>query len=298
MSGFDKDWLALREPADHAARHEGLVDAVARHLAGLTDARILDIGCGTGSTWRSLGDRLPAGLHWRLLDHDPALLEEAARRIGASGLVELRRHDLNDIASLPVEGAGLVTASALFDLCSKHFCAILVDRLASARCGLYAALNYDGIMRWSLPHPLDAQMVDLFNGHQRTDKGFGPALGPDAAACLARQLKARGFRVRVEESPWRMDAGSAALQAELLNGMRRPLLEQFQQKCAAILRLKLRKNKDGEPYRHSRKGGRALDVSGLPEAAVDSWLEYRLAAIGQPGSSCIVGHADLLALPA
>lgn len=263
MSGFDKDWLALREPADRAARHDGLVADLARHLASLEDARVLDIGCGTGSTWRCLSDRLPAKVHWQLLDYDPALLAEAARQIGSNSTVAFRRHDLNDIATLPLDGASVVTASALFDLSSERFCTALVDRLASARIGLYAALNYDGVMHWSLPHPLDGQMVDLFNRHQRTDKGFGTALGPDATACLAHLLTARDFSVRIEDSPWRMDSRTAALQAEFLRGLRQPLLE----------------------------------MSELSEATVDAWLEFRLSAIGQPGSSCLVGHTDLLALP-
>ncbi|SSC71340.1 unnamed protein product [Ciceribacter sp. T2.26MG-112.2] len=263
MTGFDKDWLALREPADLAARHDGLVDDLARHLAGMENARVLDIGCGTGSTWRSLGDRLPAKVGWTLLDHDAELLEEAERRIGQNGKVAFRRHDLNDIDGLPLQGIEVVTASALFDLCSERFCEAVADRLASARIGLYAALNYDGIMEWSLPHPLDRQMVDLFNRHQRTDKGFGPALGPDATACLASLFAARGYNVRIGNSPWRMDAGSTALHVELLNGLRRPLLE----------------------------------ISELSEETVAGWLEYRLLAIGQPGSSCRVGHTDIIALP-
>lgn len=263
MSGFDKDWLALREPADRAARHDGLVADLARHLADMENARILDIGCGTGSTWRSLKDRMPGEVGWTLLDHDPGLLEEAQRRIGQDSQVAFRRHDLNDIDGLPLESVDVVTASALFDLCSERFCEAVAGRLASARIGLYAALNYDGIMDWSLPHPLDERMVDLFNRHQRTDKGFGTALGPDATSCLARQFAARGYDVRIGNSPWRMDASSTALQVELLNGLRRPLLE----------------------------------MSELSEKEVDDWLEYRLAAIGQPGSSCRVGHTDLLALP-
>lgn len=156
-----------------------------------------------------------------LLDHDADLLEEVERRIGQDSKVGFRRHDLNDIDGLPLDGIAVVTASALFDLCSERFCEAVADRLASARIGLYAALTYDGTMDWSLPHPLDGQMVDLFNRHQRTDKGFGPALGPDATACLARQFAARGFNVTIGESPWRLDAGSTALQVELLNGLRR-----------------------------------------------------------------------------
>jgi hypothetical protein len=107
-------------------------------------------------------------------------------------------------------------------------------------------------------------MVALFNRHQRTDKGLGPALGPDATACLSRHLATRGFRIMIGESPWRMDDGMAALHTELLRGLRAPLLE----------------------------------MSGRPEAAIDAWLEYRLASIHEPNGSGLVGHTDILALPA
>nr|CAD6607080.1 class I SAM-dependent methyltransferase [Rhizobium sp. Khangiran2] len=263
MSGFDKDWLALRETADRAARDMGLVGELATYLQGMDRPFILDIGCGTGSTLRSLQDHLPRPTGWLLLDYDPLLLEEAAQRAGTNPNIAFRQRDLNDIAGLPLEKASVVTASALFDLCSEEFCAALADRLAAAGCGLYAALNYDGVMRWSLEHPLDGQMTDLFNRHQRTDKGFGPALGPDATASLAGHLKARGFTVTTAESPWRLDESSTALQAEFLRGLRRPLLE----------------------------------GSEMPDTAIDEWLEFRLAAIGTQGASCLIGHRDLLALP-
>jgi hypothetical protein len=199
-----------------------------------------------------------------MLDNDPLLLAEAERRIGRDGNASFHRHDLNDIDALPLTGVDMVTASALFDLCSETFCTALADRLASAGCGLYAALNYDGVMRWHPAHPLDEHVVDLFNRHQRTDKGLGPALGPDATSCLARLLKDRGFVVRIEHSPWRLGAETAGLQAALLQGIRGPLLE----------------------------------MASLPSPTIDGWLQDRLAEIGGPDHFALVGHMDLLALPA
>lgn len=263
MSGFDKAWLALREPADQAARHPGLVEVLARTLSALPDPRVLDIGCGTGSTWRSLARQMPGTTAWQLLDYDPVLLEEAERQIGSNPAVTFHRHDLNEVGTLPLTGTTMVTASALFDLCSEAFCEALTDRLVEAGCGLYAALNVDGVVSWSIPHPLDAQIVDLFNQHQRTDKGFGPALGPDASGCLARLFDAHGYHVTFEPSPWHLDQASSALQMELLKGFRQPLLE----------------------------------VSDVPQATIDAWLAFRLAAIHEPESSCLVGHTDVLALP-
>ena len=264
MSGFDANWLALREPADRAARNDALVAELAARLdqrAG--PAALLDIGCGTGSTWRSLSPVLPGDAAWLLLDNDPLLLAEAHRQIGAAGRVRFRRHDLNDLTGLPLDGIAVVTASALFDLCSEAFSARFVARIAGQACGLYAALNYDGAMRWSVGHPLDAAVVADFNRHQRTDKGFGPALGPDATGRLAHHLERRGYRVSLGASPWRMGRQEAALQRAFLDGFRQPLHE----------------------------------IGSLSGTEIEAWLAFRLAAIEAPDSLCEVGHTDLLAVP-
>lgn len=264
MSGFETDWLALREPADRLARAPALLDILSRYLQAMLAPAIVDIGCGTGSTWRSLQSHVPNHTRWLLLDHDPALLEEAERGIGNDQGVAFRRFDLNDLQNLPLEGVPMVTASALFDLVSEDFCVAFSDRIVSQGCGLYAALNYDGIIRWTHRHPLDDDMVEAFNRHQQTDKGFGRALGPAAGACLVRLLEARGYQVEAMPSPWRMDATAAALQKAFLSGFRQPLRE----------------------------------MSKHLEAEIEDWLAFRLAEIAAPESLCEVGHTDLIALPA
>lgn len=263
MSGFSATWLDLREPADRAARDTALVTQLAAHLdvkGGV--ARLLDIGCGSGATWRSLAPHLPPQAHWTLLDHDAALLAEAERRIGKAAT--FAKQDLAEIEALPLDGVDVVTASALFDLCSRSFCERLLHRLAANRCGLYAALTYDGRIGWSRTHPSDAQAVADFNRHQTGDKGFGPALGPDAAAVLAQLAQENGFAVQVAASPWRMGPEEAALQKAFIEGFRQPLVE----------------------------------TGTLSAEEIAEWLSFRQAQIPLPGSLCVVGHADLLALPA
>jgi SAM-dependent methyltransferase len=264
MSGFDPTWLALREPADRAARDRALVEALARHVALAPEPLLVDIGCGTGSTWRQLSARMPGNTDWLLLDHDPALLAAGRQRVGADPRVRFRLHDLNDIGGLGLGGVAAVTASALFDLCSDAFCAALVARIAEHGCGFYAALNYDGRVTWSDAHPLDRAVVAAFNRHQRSDKGFGPALGPEATACLTGLFEARGYHVVIGDSSWRMDREAADLQAAFLEGFRRPLTE----------------------------------TGDIAEMEIGNWLSYRMSAISVPGSLCEVGHKDLFALPA
>ncbi len=202
---FSAEWLALREPADHAARNAALL-AQAAAFGGV----IVDLGCGTGSTRRAFGDR-GAGAVWRMVDGDAALL----RLAGGEG----HCLDLNDVAGLPFAGAALVTASALFDLVSADWLDLLVARVVGLRLPVYAALNYDGLMTWNPALPEDAAVVAAFNRHQRGDKGFGPALGPGAVVHLAGRLRAAGYVVTEADSPWRLGPDQAALQAELLGGI-------------------------------------------------------------------------------
>lgn len=263
MSGFDKDWLALREPVDLRSRAKPLVEILSRHLEGVIAPLIIDIGCGTGSTWRSLSGQFPSETRWQMLDHDPLLLAEAERRIGPANTVTYRQFDLNEIEALPLVDVTLVTASALFDLCSGAFCDRFAKTLGRSGAGLYAALNYDGVMAWSLQHPLDAQVTADFNQHQRLDKGFGPALGPGATEHLKHGFEPLGYRVFVEPSAWVMRQTDADLQVAFLEGLERPLTE----------------------------------IGSLRQDEIRSWLDFRIAAIRQEGSSCVVGHTDILALP-
>lgn len=261
MSGFDKDWLALREPADIAARDPALVDRLA-HALHVPSPALLDIGCGTGSTYRTLHTRLPEAACWTLLDYDPALIAEARRRIGDER-VSFCQFDLNQLEDLPLEGIDCVTASALFDLCSPAFCDRFVARISAAGAGLYAALNYDGLMSWSIKHPLDADITRDFNAHQQRDKGLGPALGPSATGYLEAALTDAGYTVLIADSPWILGRDASRLQNELLAGIANAVSE----------------------------------TGNLTSEEVSAWLKFRNEAVMADDSLCRIGHTDILALP-
>lgn len=261
MSGFEVRWLDLREAADHAARDAGLRRRTIDYLGTIeADATVVDLGCGTGSTFRALQPEAEQW-RWRLLDNDPLLLAEALARHGAIGRVECVESDLDAFPPDLLDGVGLVTASALFDLVSDAFLVRLVEMLARTRSGLYTALNYDGHCRWEIPLSADAQIVAAFNMHQVSDKGFGPALGPSAITVLQKLLLAAGYEMAVASSPWRLGAGEAELQRQLLAGM-----------------------------------AQAVAETGLVDATiVEDWLRDRVELAGRSG--CEVGHWDMLALP-
>jgi SAM-dependent methyltransferase len=259
VSGFDAGWLALREPADRRARDPQLRAEAAR-LATLRGGAIVDLGGGTGASLRALRPLVGEGLAWRLLDKDPALLAEARRRCGAG--IEAVELDLAALDAPHLDGAGLVTASALLDLVSVGFLDRLADLLAARRLPFYAALSVDGRVAWDRAHPGDAAVVAAVAAHQRREKGLGAALGGEAARLCAEAFRARGYRVRLADSSWRLGGEDAALQAVFLDGF-----------AAA-----------------------ARETGLVPEADLAGWLAVRQDAArgGSPGT---VGHLDLLAVP-
>ena len=216
MSGFAASWLALREPADAAARSESVVAFVVGgpERAALQVGRLLDLGGGTGSNIRYLSPRLPAPQQWTLVDNDPLLLERAPAG------VETHRADLNAF----VEDAdlfrryALVTASALLDLVSEHWLTSLILRCFAADAAVLFALSYDGRIACTPAEPEDEDIRTLVNAHQKTDKGFGPALGPDAAARTVALLSAAGYDVKQEQSDWNLGPDARALQRALIDG--------------------------------------------------------------------------------
>jgi hypothetical protein len=212
LSRFGQEWLRLREPYDHAARSGTLAD---RFVEAVGPApRLADLGAGTGSNLRYLAPRLPAAQRWLLVDHDPALLEQARARPA----VALECRILNLAAALPESGVWTgITAAALLDLASAAW----LDRLAAWCRGvpLLMALSVDGRLAWEPEEPDDAAVRERFFAHQRSDKGFGPALGAAAAPYLAERLAAEGQRVSVERSDWRLGPADAPLLAATLDGI-------------------------------------------------------------------------------
>ncbi len=103
---FDPDWLALREPFDHAARSVALARRLADRLP--RRPRLIDLGGGTGSMFRWLAPIIGRGQDWILVDADAALLEDALGRTAAWA----RRHGFT--ASAPNDMLLVTTAFGLW----------------------------------------------------------------------------------------------------------------------------------------------------------------------------------------
>ena len=121
-----------------------------------------------------------------------------------------------------------------------------------------------GASRSTPADPLDAAVVAAVNAHQRTDKGFGPALGPQAAGYAIARFQALGYAV--VHGAVRLDASGRDdrdIQTEMLTAGRRPRAR-------------------WTPCR---------------QPISTAWLTRRRDAVAAGRSSIRVGHVDFFATP-
>jgi hypothetical protein len=233
-------WLALREPADTAARSAVLTQAIVAVLAHARPLRVLDLGSGTGSN----------------------LLAELSAH-SANGPIDrvcLNLGSLDDPALF--SGRHLVTGSALLDLVSDRWLSALAERCRSSGAAALFPLNYDGRSQCTPAEPEDELIRHLMNQHQRaSDKGFGPAAGPDAIDCAERRFAAVGYQVRRETSDWLLLPEQRELQRQLIEGWAQA----------------------------------AEEIAPEQSAMIHDWLARRLAHVETGRSQVVVGHEDVAA---
>ena len=269
MTGFRAAWLEMREPYDRNARNRAVMEAVAAEVSGRPAITIVDLACGTGATLRALSPRLRVRQDWRLVDNDLSLLartpESAPPDLHVATMpVDLSR-DLEAALDGPVD---LVTTSALLDLVSDEWLQRLAVEAAARRLPVYAALSYDGRVEITPADAADSRIIAAVNAHQRTDKGFGPALGPDAAAAAIGWFERVGYRVVQGRADWVFGPQDRDIQIELLAGW------------AAAAR-------------------EAPGAAGrLQLADIIGWLERHRDHVEEGRSSMRVGHVDFFARPA
>ncbi len=278
MSGFSPEWLALREAADRAARAPSVLESARHAFSGVPRCNVWDLGAGTGASLRAFAELLPQEQHWTLVDYDSANLaaagpalerwadtsaqREEALELGKDGRRLTVRMQTADLSQLPAgtvpwdrDTPNLITASALLDLTSAAWIQAFAEACAASGTAVLATLSFDGWLGFSPEHEDDAAVREAFSIHQQGDKGFGPALGPNATAALAAGLESRGYRVMTAESPWRLGRRDGALLLALIEGIAEAVAE----------------------------------TDRLPASSLAAWRDQRLATL----ESLIVGHEDL-----
>jgi hypothetical protein len=281
------EWLALREAADAASRSETVTNAVVSALDRHDQLRVLDLATGTGANVRFLMPRLRnSRQRWLTLDRSGVLLDNIPRRMSEAGYDvaprsngwEIRGNGVScliepkviELATIPdaevLESPHLVTASALLDLVSDSWLRSLAARCLDMRAAALFAITYNGHSSCSPPEPEDRLVLELFNRHQRTDKGLGgPAAGPAAVAAVVRAFDETGYLVVREASDWNIGPEDVSFQRELIDG-----------------------------WAHA-----ASEIDPGSALTIARWRERRLTHVADGRSHLVVGHDDVGAwLPA
>ena len=279
---FDAEWLALREPFDHAA----ISRTLANRLAALLPARprLLDLGAGAGSVFRFLAPVIGRSQAWTLVDAEDALLGEAFSRIATWGEAQgwtvtwpsraLLLHtprgtwrvegivaDLAEASSrLPFAQADAVLCGALLDLVSHAWLEHLASQLRSP---FLACLNPDGRDAWLPRDRADPIVAAGFRRDQTRDKGSRPG---------ARDARDQN---RV-----------AAVGRARIRGQRRDVRLAHSRPCAAML-VEL------------ASGAAASASAAMParRTTIQDWHTRRDRQIARARLTVRIGHRDLLAVP-
>jgi SAM-dependent methyltransferase len=182
------------------------------------DARVLEVGCGSGGLWVRNAGRVPAG--WRLLlsDLSPGMVAAAMARVRAPGLVA-------DAASLPLADGSMdavIANHVLYHVSDRRRALAEIHRLLRPGGRLYATTNGLGHMA-ELREPLgergwnEAAAFGLENGPAQLAACFGNATVrryPDALEVteveplLAYARSTAGLTTAHPEGPARLEAAA------------------------------------------------------------------------------------------
>ena len=262
MSSFDAGWLALREPYDRRARDRGLIDALAAWLAHRpAPHRIVDLGAGTGALARALEPLLPGDQRWLFIDRDERLLDRA--RDAVAGAMTVHVDLARDLGTLDLADVDVVATSALLDLVSSAWLDELVGRCARSGVAVYASLSVDGRISFTPVDEDDDTVCAAFAKDQHRDKGFGLALGSEAAGVFARALDHASYATLFARSDWQLGPGDVDTQTAFLDGMREA----------------------------------ASQAEPTGQARWEAWYRRRCAFVAESRSRLCVGHRDVLGLP-
>lgn len=262
-------WLALREPADAAARAAELVEKVRSLLPASATTVVHDLGCGTGSMARWLAPQLSGPQHWVMYERDADLLAHAAVGVpplaadGSQTTIETRQRDITRLGKRDLTGASLITASALLDMLTAPEVERIARSCVEARCAALLTVSVVGRVTLTPSDPLDEEIASAFNEHQRRAGAEGRLLGPDAVGAAADEFARSGAEVVIRPSPWRLGARDKALVIEWLKGW----------------------------------VGAACEQRPELTAATHVYVEQRLADAAAGRLGVTVHHQDLLAVP-
>ena len=225
------DWLALREQEDARARSRELAIAASGRL-GPGPIVIHDLGSGTGSMMRWLAPFLPGPQTWVLHDWNSNLVE-----LATNGVVPLDRErrpvsvrtrsgELAHLDPDDLDGASLVTASALLDVLTSEEIRAVAQACVAVGCPVLLSLSVTGEVRLDPRDPRDDVLQASFSAHQQRLVGGRRLAGPSGVALAQRQFLDAGWNIRPATTFWRLGDHDPRLLGQWFDGWFDAALEQ------------------------------------------------------------------------
>ena len=221
---FSKSWINIRVDYDNISRSTVLVDHINK-LSQEDDIDLIDLYCGSGNflIWSLNKDILFKNCI--LVDHDVKLLKSIKSNLrthlrpmysiqsNTNNLDLLIKRNSKTLSSISIkkndcdgyrylsEKYHVISYSAALDIMSKSSIASALKRIKKNNI-LYFSLCFNGQVRWTPTNTFDKYILTFFNNHQRSDKGFGNALGSKSIEFIKQKADKLNLNIIVKDSPW------------------------------------------------------------------------------------------------
>ena len=221
---FSKSWINMRVEYDEASRSSVLVDHLNK-LSKKHEIDLIDFCCGTGSFLMWALNKNISFQNCILVDYDIKLLKSIKSNLrthlkskytiqsNTNNLNLLIKKNSKTISSVSIEkydcdeyshknkNFHIISYSAALDLMSKSSIDIALKKIKKNNI-LYFSLCFNGLVKWTPTNTFDKYILTFFNNHQRSDKGFGNALGYKSIESLRKKSVKLNLNITVADSPW------------------------------------------------------------------------------------------------
>ena len=221
---FSTSWINMRVEYDNYSR-SNILDKYFNKKRDISDIELIDMCCGSGNflIW-SIKNKLSFS-GYTLIDNDIKLLKSIksnlrkntlndlkiksntnnmnlilSKRNLVSSKVLIKKNDCDEF-SYKTKSFHVISYSAVLDLMSKSSIMKALKRV-NDRNVIYFSLCFNGIVKWTPTNIFDKYILTFFNNHQRTDKGFGTALGFKSIDFVKKYAIKKNINATIKNSPW------------------------------------------------------------------------------------------------
>tara|TARA_Y100000992_G_scaffold299329_1_gene265935 strand:+ start:1413 stop:2285 length:873 start_codon:yes stop_codon:yes gene_type:complete len=221
---FSKSWIKMRMDYDNISRSSVLVDYL-NLIPKENDIDLIDLYCGSGNFLIWSFNKNILFKNCILVDNDINLLKSIKSNLRAHSasaysirsntnnldllikknsetisLLSIKKNNCDDYRYSSKKNH-VISYSAALDIMSKSSIHSALKRIKKNNV-LYFSLCFNGLVRWTPTNTFDKYILTFFNNHQRSDKGFGKALGHKSIEFIRKKAEKLNLKIVVEDSPW------------------------------------------------------------------------------------------------